>query len=194
MESGLNGMNAARGMAELASDSRDRLMLTEFSLFLNRSLAGKQCMQDDCWMDAFNHISNALVHWANIAMLQAGVAPEERIWEQTREINLGIYKLYEELSVSGETLEQRIKLAILACEFSVMSKMEQCCALLFRIMESREEPWSIQEISEHQALAGVAVDLEPVLQKLELKSLIHEVAVACDDQFDALERKYRISG
>lgn len=173
------------------NDMRQQRLIAEFSCFLRTYLHAKQDLQDGNLLDAHSSIMLALNHWAHIALIEEGIHPELTVWRQMKRYNPGIYKLYEELTVSPETLEQRVQLVLLASEFSAMSKMKACCALLFDILASREEPWSVLELNTHPSLAGLHVDLSLVLQKLVSRGLIREVAILLDDGFpDALELRY----
>ncbi|CAH0122583.1 nucleotidyltransferase-like protein [Paenibacillus sp. CECT 9249] len=167
---------------------REQRMFAEFALFLRTYMHAKQYLQDGHALDAYHRIMEALQHWAGIAVIEQGAHPEVTVWNQVRDINVGIYKLYEELTVSQETVEQRVQLVLLACEFSVMSKMKECCSLLLRILSSRPDPWSIRELMEHPELFHVRNNLSLVLQMLVKKGWVHEVAVLQDskDGYDAL--------
>jgi hypothetical protein len=170
---------------------REQRMIVEFSSFLRTYLQAKQDLQDGNILDAHSSILASLNHWAHIALIEEGIHPELTVWSQMKRYNPGIYKLYEELTVSPETLEQRVQLVLLACEFSVMNKMKACCALLFDILARREEPWSIVELNSHASLSGLHVDLSLMVQKLVRRGYIREVAVIpASGDTDALELKY----
>ena len=126
-------------------------------------------------MDAYGNVLEALLHWARIAIIEAGIHPELMVWEQIHKINPGIYKLYEELTLTTETLKQRVELVHLACEFSVMSKMEGCCALLIRILKSRPQPWSPSELHDHDLLRNLKLEIGLILKKLTMKSIVTEI-------------------
>ncbi|MBW7454188.1 nucleotidyltransferase-like protein [Paenibacillus sepulcri] len=171
---------------------RERKQLVEFSGFIRTYLQAKQDLKDNNMLDAYGHILSALHHWAHIALIEAGIHPELTVWRQMRRFNPGIYKLYEELTISPETLEQRVKLVLLACEFSVMNKMKSCCELLFTILMSREEPWSVMDLHLHPLLTDLHIDLSLLLQKLVKRGYIREVAVLpSSGDIDALELRYR---
>jgi len=108
-----------------------------------------------------------------------------------KKYNPGIYKLYEELTTSMESLEKRVQLVLLACEFHVMSKMKSCCRLLLDIIESREEPWSVGELMARPELKPLRLDLSLLLRKLVTRGLIREVAALPEaNDPDALELQY----
>jgi hypothetical protein len=169
---------------------KEQKLLMEFSLFLSTFIQSKEYMAEGHYLDAYSNILEALHHWARIVIVEDNNHPELTVWRQVRLINPGVYKLYEELTLSSETLRQRVELVILACEFSVMSKMESCCKLLLRILEGRETPWPIAEIQSHIDLQHLRINVALLLNKLVKKSLVREVAVAMDDTFSELELRY----
>jgi hypothetical protein len=177
-------------MLEFPVDLREHKLLIEFSMFLRKYLRSKEYILDEHLLDAYNNILEALHHWARIVIIEEGYHPEITVWRQIRTINPGVYKLYEELTMSKETIKQRVQLVLLACEFSVMSKMERCCKALVQIMDQREQPWGADELLRHPDLVEIKVELPLLLNKLVKKSLIKEVAIPIDDEFSELELKY----
>jgi hypothetical protein len=142
------------------------------------------------YLDAYSNILEALHHWARIVIIEEDNHPELTVWRQVRSINPGVYKLYEELTLSSETIRQRVELVILACDFSVMSKMKNCCKLLLRILEGRKTPWRIDEIQSHIDLQHLCINVSLLLNKLVNKSLVREVAITMDDSFSDIELRY----
>ncbi len=177
-------------MLEFPADLRDQKLLIEFSLFLRKYLQSKEYVLDEHLLDAYNNILEALHHWARIVIIEEGFHPEITVWSQIRTINPGVYKLYEELTMSKETLKQRVQLVLLACEFSVMSKMERCCKALITLLDERDLPWGADELQHHPALADIRVELPLLLNKLVKKALIREIAVPMDNEFNELQLKY----
>jgi hypothetical protein len=177
-------------LLDFPPELRERKLLIEFSHFLRRYLQSKEYLQNGHLLDAYSSILESLHHWARIVIIEEGCHPEVTVWNQVRKINPGVYKLYEELTLSGETLEQRVQLVLLACEFSVMSKMGHCCAMLTRILQSRELPWSLADLLEYPDLKELNLDISLILKKLVQKALIDEVIVALDDTMDIFELQY----
>ncbi|MDQ6421516.1 nucleotidyltransferase-like protein [Paenibacillus sp. LHD-117] len=172
---------------------REQKRFIEFIGFLRTYLQAKQDLMDGNMLDAYSHVLTALTHWAHIVLIEEGRHPELTVWKQLKRVHPGVYKLYEELTASPETLEQRVQLVMLACEFSVMSKMKSCCDLLIRIMNSRSEPWSIGELHSHPSLAELHVDLSLVIQKLVKRAYVREVAIMQEPQESgAIELRYTI--
>ncbi|WP_219838763.1 nucleotidyltransferase-like protein [Paenibacillus sp. R14(2021)] len=165
--------------------------LVEFTGFIRTYLQAKQDLQDNNLLDAYSNVLTALHHWAHIAFIEEGVHPELTVWRQMRRFNPGIYKLYEELTISPESLEKRVQLVLLACEFSVMSKMKSSCELLFTILGSREEPWSVMELQLHPLLTDLHMDLSLLLQNLVKRGYVREVVyMPLMGDTEALELRY----
>lgn len=170
---------------------REQKQFIEFTGFLRTYLQAKQDLLDGNLLDAYSHVLTALHHWAHIVLIEEGRHPELTVWKQLRRVHPGVYKLYEELTASPETLEQRVHLVMLACEFSVMSKMKVCCSILLDIMNSREEPWSIGELQDHPAISFLQVELSLVIHKLVKRAYVREVAVMQEPkESGVLELKY----
>ncbi|OBZ12909.1 MULTISPECIES: nucleotidyltransferase-like protein [Bacillales] len=181
-------------LLQFPDSMREQKQFTEFAGFLRTYLQAKQDLLDGNLLDAYSHVLIALHHWAHIVLIEDGRHPELTVWKQLKRVHPGIYKLYEELTVSPETLEQRVQLVMLGCEFSVMNKMKACCSLLIEILGSREEPWSIAELQSHSLINVLHVDLSLVLQKLVQREYIREVAVMHElGDIGALELRYMVN-
>jgi len=162
---------------QFAKPLREQRMIAEFALFLRNFLQAKQFMKMNHELDAYQRILESLRHWAGIVLIEHGMHPEVSVWNQIHDLNLGVFKLYEELTISQETVGQRVELLLLASEFSVISKMKEYCSLLLRILSSREEPWNGNELVEHPELHHIRDDLPMLLQKMHQRSLVREVEV-----------------
>ncbi|CAM3029293.1 nucleotidyltransferase-like protein [Paenibacillus sediminis] len=153
---------------------REQKMFSEFAKFMRMYVEAKRYIQDGHILDAYHSVLEALHHWARIELIKQNVHPETTVWNQLRNLNVAVYKLYEELAGGNETLEKRVQLAIIACEFSVMSKMEECSSILLTILRSRSKPWAVQELAELPELQHVSAELPMLLRKLVYRSLVNE--------------------
>ncbi|GKU76088.1 nucleotidyltransferase-like protein [Paenibacillus sp. L3-i20] len=181
-------------LLQFPESMREQKQFIEFNGFLRTYLQAKQDMLDGNMLDAYSNVLTALNHWAHIVLIEEGRHPELTVWKQLKRVHPGVYKLYEELTASPETLEQRVQLVMLACEFSVMSKMKSCCSILLNIMNSREEPWSIGELQSHPSIGQLQVELSLVIHKLVKRAYIREVAVMKDlKETSALELRYMVA-
>lgn len=165
---------------EFKQPLRDQEMFLEFSRFLYLYLEAKRYMGEGHIMDAYHSVIQSLHHWARIELIERGIRPQANVWEQVRGLNTAVHKLYEELTVSQETLKQRVELVLLGCEFSVISKMAECSVLLIRVMSSRTKPWSIEDLIQHPELDIMGAELPLVLRKLVYRSIIKEVKIGND--------------
>lgn len=169
---------------------REKRLFQEFCLFLRHFLLSKDYLEEGDLLDAHSHILIAVHHWARISVIEEGCVPEMNVWKQVRKVNPGIIKLYEELTMNTETLEQRLQLAHLACDFSLLSQLKLCCQPLLRILSSRQEPWSVAELESHPDLQPIKSEVHLLLKKLASRSLIREVFVPANMSLDFLELKY----
>lgn len=160
---------------------REQKLLSEFSRFVHSYKSAKWDLQNGQILDAYGHVLTALHYWAHVALVEQGMLPELAVWEQMRGVNPGIYKLFEELTTSPETLEQRVQLVVLACEFSMQTKMQTSCSLLVHMLGSREEPWSVAELQQDVRLLGLPLDLPLLLQKLIQRGLAKEVVKSASE-------------
>ncbi|MCL6604573.1 MAG: hypothetical protein K6T94_17045 [Paenibacillus sp.] len=159
---------------------QERVLLMELARFLHMYVKSKRYIAAGCVMDAYNCVLIALYHWARIEVSEGGRFPEPAVWDQVKSQNTSVYKLYEELTISTETLEQRVQLVLLACEFAIMSKMADCCTLLFTILGSRKEPWGMEELLRQPGLSHLEPELPLLLSKLVSRSLIREITSWAD--------------
>jgi hypothetical protein len=170
---------------------REQKLLFEYSHFIRAYLQSKQDLKDGQVLDAYSNVLSSLQYWAHIALVEAGMHPELTVWEQIRDVNPGIYKLYEELTANSESVEKRAQLVLLACEFTALSKMESSCALLIRLLRSRAEAWTVAELKQHPELAGLSLDLSLLLQKLVSRGSVREVAKSIRERgIHLLELRY----
>lgn len=153
---------------------QEQRLFFEFSRFLRNYVEAKRHLTEGHEMDAYYSTLKALHHWACIELVQKSVYPEKTIWNQVRVYSAQVYKLYEQLAFSQETLQERVELVLLACEFSVMSKMAVCSELLIRVLRSRRIPWTIEELVRHPDLQYVKKELPMVVRKLVYRSLIKQ--------------------
>lgn len=163
-------------IVEFYDPLREQKRFHEFSRFLVNYVQGKKSLREGRTTDAYQSVLKALDHWASIELIERGIYPKVHLWLHIQPLDRTVYKLYNELTLSTETLEQRIELVLLACEFSVMSKMKECSSPLLRILGSRREPWSIDELINHPDLKNLQLDLTVVLRKLVHRLLIKESA------------------
>src|SRR5690606_20286158 len=155
---------------------RNKRKLKEYCGFLETLYGAKRSLGEGHVLDAYSQILVSIHHWAHIVLIEEGLHPELTVWKQLRKVHPGISKLYEELIASPETIEQRVELVMLACEFSAMNKMKGCCQFLIDIMKERTTSWSISELQAEDQLTYIVDDMSLVIQKLVQGHILKEVA------------------
>ncbi|MBC8079624.1 MAG: hypothetical protein H7X86_04720 [Gorillibacterium sp.] len=169
---------------------KDKKRLIEFSRFNRYYLRSKMNLQENRPLDAYENVLKSLHHWARLAIIEQGKYPELNLWSQIRSINLGVYKLYEELTESPESLLQRVQLVLLACEFCIVSKLEDSSHILLQLLVSRDGAWGLEEIEAQLGLSGKVTNLSLLMNQLVKKSLVREVVVPIDDTLSIMILKY----
>jgi hypothetical protein len=102
--------NLKTELREFPFNGRKIKMGLEFAKLIRRYVDGKALFEGHQFLDAYNHVVHSLHHLARLAVLENGLHPELTVWNQVKQIEPEIYKLYEELVYSEETLEKRLEL------------------------------------------------------------------------------------
>ncbi|WP_077211027.1 nucleotidyltransferase-like protein [Bacillus dakarensis] len=148
----------------------------EFAKLIRRYLDGKSFFQNQQYLDAYNHVIHSLHHLARLSIIENGFHPEVTVWNQVKQIEPEVYKLYEELINSEETIKERLELLFLASEFLIHSRTMAGISHLRDILQEKEY-WSIDELINHKEIREYAVDLTVLLEYLIDRGII-EVKVA----------------
>jgi len=164
----------------------------EFSRLIRRYRDGKAFFDEFHYLDAYNHVIHSLHHLARLAIIENGFHPEVTVWPQVKHIDPEIYKLYEELVSSEETMKKRLELLFLASEFLIHSRTQVGSAHLLSILEERDV-WTFNDMMEHKELAVYSVDLEIFVEYLIEKKQI-EVVLAETKGKGIYHRYYKIAG
>lgn len=143
----------------------------EYGKLIRRYLEGKVFFESNQLLDAYNHIVHALHHLARLEVIDRGYYPEVTVWNQVKQIEPQIYKLYKELVESDESLEKRLELLFLASDFLIHSKTEVGAAHILTIM-SEKESWFYNELHQHPEIKYYSVDLSVILEFLVEKKFI----------------------
>lgn len=146
----------------------------EFAKLIRRYIDGKTFFDNGHYLDTYNHIVHSLHHLARLSIIENGLHPEVTVWQQVKQIEPEIIKLYEELVLSSEPLDKRLELLFLASEFLIHSKMKSGISHLINVLAEKEY-WSIQEIIDHEELKLYSVDLEVLLEYLIDKRIIEVI-------------------
>ncbi len=177
-------------LKEFPFNGRKLKMGLEFAKLIRRYMDGRVFFENGHYLDTYNHIVHSLHHLARLAIIENGFHPEVTVWQQVKQIEPEIIKLYEELVLSNEPLEKRLELLFLASEFLIHSKMKSGVEHLVSIL-AEKDIWSIQEIMSHEELRLYSVDLEMLLEYLIEKKVIEVIKEETKGQ-GIFHRYYRV--
>lgn len=147
-------------------------MSLSFAKLLRRFQDGRNLFSRGNYYDAYTHVHHALHHLARLSVLEKGAHPEVVVWEQARLDDPDVYKLYEQLLLSEETLEQRIHLALIGLEHLLQSKVLSGGKYLFEVMREHDRPWTMYELMEDDRLEELKVDLGSLIDFFIRKGLV----------------------
>lgn len=145
-----------------------------YACFLDCYTQAKHFLQMDYLLDACRYMDQAFYYWARLAIMDQGEMPRAALWQQVKCLNLGVYKMYEEFMMSSESMSQRIQLALLACEFSLSSKITESCAPLLEWMKQAQGPVPMASIMQHTEFKWLGKYLPTLLKKLVHRGYLHE--------------------
>ena len=183
--------NLKTELREFPFNGRKIKMGLEFAKLIRRYVDGKALFEGHQFLDAYNYVVHSLHHLARLAILENGLHPELTVWNQVKQIEPEIYKLYEELVYSEETLEKRLELLFLASEFMIHSRTNIGTVHLLDIL-SRKEIWMFNEIMSEEELIPYSVDLGVLLEYLIDKHLIDVVNIETKGH-GVFHRGYRLN-
>ncbi|GAM15997.1 nucleotidyltransferase-like protein [Mesobacillus selenatarsenatis] len=173
--------NLKQELREFPFFGRKIKMGIEFAKLIRRYSDGKVLFDTFNYLDAYNHVVHSLHHLARLAVIENGFHPEVTVWHQVKQIEPEIYKLYEELICSEESIEKRLELLFLASEFLIHKRTKVGSQHLLEVMESKEY-WSFNELMTHPELAPYSVDLGILVEYLIEKKILDVVNVETKGQ------------
>jgi hypothetical protein len=181
--------NLKHELREFPFFGRKIKMGIEFAKLIRRYSDGRVLFDNFNYLDAYNHVVHSLHHLARLAVIENGFHPEVTVWHQVKQIEPEIYKLYEELICSEESIEKRLELLFLASEFLIHKRTKVGSQHLLEVMESKEH-WSFNELMAHPELAPYSVDLGILVEYLIEKKILDVVKVETKGQ-GIFHRYYR---
>ena len=143
----------------------------QYCKLIRRYLEGKEQFELGNHLDAYNYVVGCLHHLARLSIIDSGLYPEVTVWAQVKKIEPAIYKLYEELITSNETLEKRLELIFLASEFLINSRTHDGAQHILETLMTQDS-WTIQEIYNHKELSYYSTDLVVMVEYLVEKGFI----------------------
>ncbi len=161
-------------LKEFPFNGRKTKMGLEFAKLIRRYTDGKAFFEKKHYMDAYNHIIHSLHHLARLSVIENGFHPEITVWNQIKQIEPQIYKLYKELITSEESIEKRLELLFLASEYLIHDRTELGVAHFMETLEE-QEVWSFDDLLSHPQLQLYSVDLSILLEYLIDKKYVNVI-------------------
>lgn len=182
--------NLKHELMEFPFFGRKIKMGIEFAKLIRRYSDGKALFDNFNYLDAYNNVVHSLHHLARLAVIENGFHPEVTVWHQVKQIEPEIYKLYEELICSEESIEKRLELLFLASEFLIHKRTKVGSQHLLEVMESKEY-WTFNELMTHPELEPYSVDLGILVEYLIEKKILAVVDIETKGQ-GIYHRYYRV--
>jgi hypothetical protein len=182
--------NLKHELREFPFFGRKIKMGIEFAKLIRRYSDGKMLFDNFNYLDAYNHVVHSLHHLARLAVIENGFHPEVTVWHQVKQIEPEIYKLYEELICSEETIEKRLELLFLASEFLIHQRTKVGSQHLVELMEGKEY-WAFSELMSHPELSPYHVDLGILVEYLIDKKVIEVMNIETKGQ-GIYHRNYKV--
>lgn len=144
----------------------EQVVLSRFANFVEAYVHGRRYLEKGHVWDAYTSVLTALKEWACLTVVEHGKHDQVGLWEQVKHLSPGVFKLYEELATSNETVLQRVELVLLACEFSITTKLNSCAAPLLRILRESKQGVSLEQLYEREELQIIRKQLPMLMEKL----------------------------
>lgn len=170
-----------RKLSEFPIDLKKKRMLVEFSQFVRRYVESNNFLKQGNVFDSYSNILRGLHHWARLKIIESGQHPEVTVWNQVKQIDPEVYKMYDELIRGEESLEQKIELVLLASEYSILSELKESCELILELMGAEQQPWTFAKLASHPSIYELPIDLDVLLAKMLKRTLIEEVPIQTED-------------
>ncbi|SDY35069.1 Nucleotidyltransferase-like [Evansella caseinilytica] len=169
--------NFRQQLIDFPAEERKARTGVEFAKLIRRFVDGKALYNEGHHLDAFNQIVHALHHLARLSIIEHGFYPEVTVWQQVKQFEPEIYKLYSELVTGSESIDKKLELLLIANEVGLMKKTKLGSLHLLEIMKTKDGSWTIEEIKAKLAIHDYSLDLSVLLEYLIQKGYVDVVKV-----------------
>ncbi|MCG3421190.1 nucleotidyltransferase-like protein [Oceanobacillus jordanicus] len=164
--------NLKNQLRDFPSEKRDLRKAIEFGKLVKSYSEAKDLYETEEYKDANSKILYSLHYLARLAVIEKGYYPEVTVWSQVKQIDLEVYKLYEEFIESREEIKKRIQLMLLAMDFIISNRAKTSVKHLLEIMGTKEEPWSYVQLKTLPETSSYSLDLTAVISFMVEKGLL----------------------
>lgn len=162
----------------------------EFSKLLRRFQEGRVSFEQRDYVDAFFQMMECLHHVARLSIIEVGVYPELKVWEQVKTYNNEIYDLYEGFIEKPRPINQKILEVIVYIESFIDQKVVESGRHIVEVMKQKDV-WTIQELHEHEELKNYSINLEVFVEYLIDKGYI-KIELLPTKSNDVKHRLYKV--
>lgn len=176
---------------DFPEEARDLQKAMEFGKLIKSFYEAKDLFESAQYKDAYSSIVHSLHYLARLTIIEQGAHPSLTVWNQVKQMDLEVYKLYEELIYSNEEIEKRIQLMLIAADFVIRTRAETSAVHLLNVMRTKDQAWSYTALRFHSSLAPYASDLTAMIFYLTEKGII-ESRMERTGQQDLYVRRYQV--
>ncbi|SDR08890.1 Nucleotidyltransferase-like [Virgibacillus subterraneus] len=173
-------------------EKRDLRKAMEFGKLVKSYSEVKDLYASEQYKDAYSRMVHSLHYLARLAVIEKGYHPEVTLWNQVRQIDPEVYKLYDELIQSDEAISKRLQLMIIASDFVISTRAEVSAKHLLCIMETKEDGWSHGELKQNGKVSPYQLDLTAMLSYLTEKGILIAERIQTKGA-GVYQREYRIN-
>lgn len=182
--------NLKEQLRDFPDKKRDLRKAIEFGKLVKSYNEAKELFEMQQYMDANSKILYSLHYLARLAVIEKGHYPEVTVWSQIKQIDVEVYKLYEEFIESKEALKKRIQLMLLAMDYIIKKRAEVSVKHLLDVM-GKEYAWSYAELKARPEIQPYSLDLSAIIAYLVEKRIVYSVKEATKGE-GVYHRKYKL--
>ncbi|MFU0788788.1 MAG: nucleotidyltransferase-like protein [Virgibacillus proomii] len=182
--------NLKEQLHDFPDKKRDLRKAIEFGKLVKSYNEAKELFEMQQYMDANSKILYSLHYLARLAVIEKGHYPEVTVWSQIKQIDVEVYKLYEEFIESKEALKKRIQLMLLAMDYIIKKRAEVSVKHLLDVM-GIEYAWSYAKLKARPEIQPYSLDLSAIIAYLVEKRIVYSVKEATKGE-GVYHRKYKL--
>ncbi|SIS48623.1 nucleotidyltransferase-like protein [Salimicrobium flavidum] len=151
-------------LKDFPEKQRSKKKVIEFAKLIRSYSESRDLFESKQYLDAFSRMVRCLHYLARLSIIEKGFHPEVTVWNQVKRMDPEIYKLYQELIESGESVAKRVELMVLALDHSINERAENNMEHFFSVMKEKEESWTFGELKIHPEVKDYALDLSAMME------------------------------
>lgn len=154
------------------TDKRNLRKTIEFGKLLRSFTDAKDLFESGQYKDAYSRVVHSLHYLARLAVIENGYHPEIMVWDQVKQIDREVYKLYDELIESDEELNKRVQLMLIAADYVINNRAKKAAQHLLTVLQSREGSWTYEELVSDTRVAPYSLNLTAMIAYLIEKNIL----------------------